>query len=286
MKYQMDRIFVEGSIENLAICIPGIGSKKPFSAIMTDTMPDLGFNEACQCFPLWQYPKPSDKTDTSDSLLDIDDSPDRIDNISDTALKVFQEHYSDDTITKDDIFYYVYGILHAPSYREQFANDLSKMLPRIPYAPDFTAFAKAGYKLADLHLNFETCKQYPLKVEFPNMSSPPTDLENAAPNLFLLTEKAMRYGPDMKRSLDINTHVRLSGIPEDAYRYVVNGRSPLEWFIDRYYIKTDKDSGIVNDPNGWFADPRDLVTAIKRIVYVSVESVRIIDNLPAEITAD
>ena len=96
----------------------------------------------------------------------------------------------------------------------------------------------------------------------------------------------MRYGPDMKRSLDINTHVRLSGIPEDAYRYVVNGRSPLEWFIDRYYIKTDKDSGIVNDPNGWFDDPRDLVTTIKRIVYVSVESARIIDNLPAEITAD
>ncbi|MDE0086273.1 MAG: damage-inducible protein, partial [Candidatus Poribacteria bacterium] len=205
---------------------------------------------------------------------------------SDTALKAFQKHYKTDKITKDDIFYYVYGILHAPSYKEQFANDLSKMLPRIPYAPNFTAFADAGYKLAELHLNYETCEKYPLTVEFLNISSPPDDLEDADSNLFLLTDKAMRYGPDGKRQLDINTHVRLSGIPEDAYRYVVNGRSPLEWFIDRYYIKTDTDSGIVNDPNGWFADPRDLVAAIKRIIHVSVESARIIDNLPAEITGE
>ena len=284
MKYQMDRIFVEGSIGNLAICIPGIGSKKPFSAIMTDTMPDLGFNEACQCFPRWQYPKPSDDTDASETLLDVNESPDRIDNISDIALKAFQEHYSDDTITKDDIFYYVYGILHAPSYREQFANDLSKMIPRIPYAPDFRAFAEAGKKLAELHLNYETYEQYPLTVEFPNMSSPPTDLENADPNLFRLTDKAMKFIDAQKRILAINDNVRITGIPEDAWGYVVNGRSPIEWFIDRYYIKTDKDSGIVNDPNGWFDDPRDLVTAIKRIVQVSVESARIINNLPAEIT--
>lgn len=95
-----------------------------------------------------------------------------------------------------------------------------------------------------------------------------------------------RHGPSMQRSLDINEHVRLNGIPVDAYRYVVNGRSPLEWFIDQYKIKTDTDSGIVNDPNGWFADPRHIVGAIKRPVYVSVESARIIDGLPGEITAE
>ena len=283
-KYQQDLIFPESSSDNLVICVPGIGGKKSFSALISDTMPDLGLNNAAQCFPRWQYPNPSNEPDASETLLDDDNSTDRIDNISDTALKAFQEHYSDETITKDDIFYYVYGILHAPSYREQFANDLSKMLPRIPYAPDFTAFAEAGYQLAELHLNYETCEEYPLTLEFPNMSSPPTDLNNADPNLFLLTDKPMRYGPDGKRSLDINMHVRLSGIPEDAYRYVVNGRSPLEWFIDRYYIKTDKDSGIVNDPNGWFADPRDIVPAIARIIHVSVESARIVDALPGEIT--
>ena len=285
-KYQMDLIFPDSTSENLVICVPGIGSKKPFSVLITNTMPDLGFNEACQCFPRYEYTKPSDTPDISESLLGVNYSPERIDNISDTALKAFQEHYSDDTITKDDIFYYVYGILHAPSYREQFANDLSKMIPRIPYAPDFHAFTKAGYELADLHLNYETCEQYPLTLEFPNISSPPTDLNNADPNLFLLTDKPMRYGPDGKRSLDINQNVRLNGIPDDAYRYVVNGRSPLEWFIDRYYIKTDKDSGIVNDPNGWFADPRDIVPAIARIIHVSVESARIVDGLPGEIAGE
>ena len=285
-KYQLDLIFPEGYSDNLVICVPGIGSKKPFSVLMTETMPDLGLNNAAQCFPRYRYPKPSDEQDASETLLEVDDSPDRIDNISDTALKAFQEHYTDDTITKDVIFDYVYGILHAPSYCEQFANDLSKMIPHIPYAPNFTVFADAGYKLAELHLNYETCEQYPLKIEFPNISSPPTNFEDADPNLFRLTEKVMKFIDAQKRILAINDNVRITNIPEDSWGYAVNGRTPLEWFIDRYYIKTDKDSGIVNDPNGWFADPRDLVTAIKRIVYVSVESARIIDNLPDEITSE
>ena len=285
-KYQQDLIFPESSSENRVICVPGIGSKKAFSALMTDTMPDLGLNNAVQCFPRWQYPKPPEEPHASETLLDVDESSERIDNISGTALEAFQEHYQNDAITKDDIFNYVYGILHVPSYREQFANDLSKMLPRIPYAPDFRVFAEAGKKLAELHLNYETCEQYPLTVEYPNMSSPPTDLEDADPNLFLLTEKAMKFIDAEKRTLAINDNVRITGIPEDAHRYIVNGRSPLEWFIDRYKIKTDKDSGIVNDPNGWFADPRGLVTAIKRIVYVSVESTKIIDSLPTEITQE
>ena len=285
-KGQMDKIFPDSSSENRAICATGIGSKILFSAFMTETLPDLELISKGQCFPRWRYPKPSDKQNASESLLGIEDTPDRIDNISDTALRTFREHYTDDTITKDVIFDYVYGILHAPSYCEQFANDLSKMIPRIPFAPDFHAFAEAGKKLADLHLNYETCKQYPLRVEFPNISSPPTDLEDADPNLFLLTEKAMKFVDAQKRTLAINDNVRITSIPEDSWGYVVNGRTPLEWFIDRYYIKTDKDSGIVNDPNGWFADPRDLVTAIARIIHVSVQSTRIIDNLPSEITTD
>ena len=275
-KYQQDLIFPDNSTDNLVICVPGIGGKKPFSALMTDTMPDLGFNEACQCFPRYRY-----QTSASNMFQETDATGDRIDNISDTAQYEFCRYYGTKKITKDEIFYYIYGILHAPSYREQYATDLSKMLPRIPYAPNFIAFADAGMRLAELHLNYETCEQFPLIVEFPNISSPPTGLEDADPNLFLLTNKAMKFMKAEKSVLAINDNVRISGIPEAAYRYVVNGRSPLEWFIDRYYIKTDKDSGIVNDPNGWFADPRDLVTAIKRIVYVSVESARIIDNLPS-----
>ncbi len=207
-----------------------------------------------------------------------------MDNISDTALRTFREHYKDDTLTKDDIFDYIYGILHAPKYTQEFANDLSKMIPRIPYAPDFYAFAQAGAALASLHLNYETCERYPnLRVE----PVKPSLLWEEKPEYFLLGTRAMKFNnKTTKDTLIINAHVQLTGIPEAAHRYIVNGRTPLEWFINRYKIKTDKASGIVNDPNGWFENPRDLITAIERIVYVSVESTKIIENLPAQITSD
>ena len=154
------------------------------------------------------------------------------------------------------------------------------MIPRIPFAPDFHAFAEAGASLATLHLNYETCEQYPLELVCAHQGEP-------QPIHFRLTEKAMRFADkETKTTLIINEHIRLSGIPEAAHRYVVNGRTPLEWFIDRYKITKDKDSGIVNDPNGWFENARDLVTAIERIVYVSVESARIIEGLPTGLTSD
>ena len=278
-KYQMDKIFPDSSSENRVICVPGIGTKNPFSALVADTMPDLNLNEAgAQCFPLYRYRKPANAPDATDTFKGIGEEPDRIDNISDTALCAFRNHYCDDTITKDAIFDYVYGVLHAPSYREQFANDLSKEIPRIPFAPDFHAFAEAGKALAALHLGYETCKQYPLCIEFAHEGEP-------QPKHFRLGEKAMRFtDKETKTTLIINEHIRLSGIPEEALRYVVNGRTPLEWFIDRYKITRDKESGILNDPNGWFKNPQDLVTAIERIVYMSVESTRIIEGLPTQLT--
>ena len=280
MKYQMDRIFPDSSSENRIICAPGIGNQKPFSVLITDTMPDLNLNEAgTQCFPRYRYPKLADTPDTTDALPGIGEARDRIDNIGDIALRAFREHYPGDTITKDAIFDYVYGVMHAPSYREQFANDLSKELPRIPFAPDFHTFAEAGKALAILHLGYETCEQYQLSVVFAHDGEP-------QPHHFRLTEKAMRFATPAKTTLIINDHVRLTGIPEAAHRYVVNGRTPLEWFIDRYRIKRDKASGILNDPNGWFENPRDLVTAIERIVHVSVESTRIIEGLPSQLTDD
>ena len=279
-KGQMDKIFPDDSSVNRVICVPGIGTNKPFSALITDTMPDLNLNEAgAQCFPRYCYPKPTDVPDATDTLQGIGEAPNRIDNISDVALRAFCEHYPDDTITKDMIFDYVYGVLHTPSYREAFANDLSKEIPRIPFAPDFHAFAEAGQALAALHLGYETCEQYPLSLVFAHDGEP-------QPHHFRLTERAMRFATPAKTTLIINEHVRLSGIPQAAHQYVVNGRTPLEWFIDRYRIKRDKESGILNDPNGWFENPRDLVTAIKRIVYVSVESTRIIEGLPLKLTDD
>ena len=196
----------------------------------------------------------------------------RVDNITDTALDDFRQHYGDDQITKDSIFDYVYGVLHAPAYRERFANDLSKELPRIPMAPEFDAFAAAGQRLMELHLGYESCPEYPLEVKVPKG-------EKLGPEHCRIGKSKMRW-LENKSVLKVNDRLRLAKIPAEAHEYVVNGRTPLEWFIDRYRVTKDSRSGIVNDPNGWFDDPLDLITAFKQIVHVSVETVRIVASLP------
>ena len=195
-----------------------------------------------------------------------------MDNITDTALAMFRNDYGDDTITKDAIFDYVYGVLHSPKYRRVFRNNLNRELPRVPFAPDFAAFAQVGAELAELHLGYETGPEFELEevVSGPGLASPAD---------YRLTTKRMRLR-DGGTVLRINDRVSLKGIPPEAHEYQVNGRSPLGWFVDRYYIKRDKRSGIVNDANGWWEDPRDLVTAVRRIVHLSVETVRIVKSLP------
>ena len=285
-KYQVDRIFPDSSSENRVICVPGKGLKNPFSALITNTMTDLNFCEAgAQCFPRWQYPRPADASNTTGTFQGFDEAPERIDNISDTALHAFRNHYRDNSITKDDIFDYIYGILHAPSYREEFANDLSKMIPRIPFAPDFRAFAEAGKALADLHLNYETCEQYPyLKVE----PVTPSLLWEPEPEHFRLGTRAMRFADkEAKTTLTINEHVCLSGIPEEAHQLCRQRQNPTG-MVHRPLQNQERtrNSGIINDPNGWFQNPRDLITAIERIVHISVESTKIIENLPSKLTDD
>ena len=268
-KYQQDHIFPHGHSGNRAICLPAIGSRRPFGVLVVDELPDLHFvEEACQCFPRYRFEQ-QDKRQRS--LLDEMADVVRLDNISDATLRVLQERYRD-TIDGDAIFNYVYGVLHAPPYRERFANDLAKELPRIPFARDFHAFAAAGNELTELHLRYETCEEYPLDVEFTGQDEP-TD------ERFRLGTRAMRLSADGS-SLMINEHIRLVGLPPEAHGYEVNGRTPLGWFIDRYRITKDRQSGIVNDPNDWFENPRDLVTAIRRIVQVSVSTVAIVAQLP------
>ena len=273
-KYQMDRIFPNSASENRAICVPGVGSTKPFSALVVDTMPDLNLLPAGgQCFPRYRYQR---YADPQGELPGIKSDLERNDNISDTALRAFRVRYNDNTVTKDGIFDYVYGVLHAPSFRKRFVNDLVNELPRIPFAPDFHVFAKAGRELAELHLGYETCEEYPLDVTF-------AQLEELRPEHFRIGERAMRYSDDDRTVLIVNDHLRLGRIPPEAHQYQVNGRTPLEWFIDRYRITQDKESGIVNDPNAWFHDPRELIAVIRRIVHVSVESTRIVEGLPEPI---
>ena len=312
-------LFEEGRRKDRVICVSGVGSTKPFSALIVDTMPDLELVSKGQCFPRYRYERriassasrESGRTSRSRSLSqtacptstswssasastagsipprgDIFDDADlfptaleRVDNITDAALDAFRKRYNDAEITKDAIFDYVYGVLHAPAYRERFANDLSKALPRIPMASDFDAFARAGRDLATLHLGYETCSEHPLEL----VATRPGGLE---PQHLRLGSRAMRFADDARTILIVNEHVRLAGIPREAHGYVVNGRTPLEWFIDRYYVKQDKESGIVNDPNGWFAQPEDLIAAIRRIVHVSVETTRIVAGLPEPFVDD
>ena len=209
-KHQMHKIFPESSSENRVIGVPGIGSKNQFSVLITDKMTDINLNESsAQCFPRYYYLKPEGALGTTNTLKGISEASERIDNISDTALGVFRERYRDETITKDTLFDYVYGVLHAPRYQEEFANDLSKQLPRIPFAPDFYAFAEAGEALGELHLGYERCERYPLEVVFAHGGEPQA-------RHFRLTEKAMRFVDDDKTTLRINDHVSLSGIPVGA----------------------------------------------------------------------
>ena len=212
----------------------------------------------------------------------------RHDGITDEALSVFRaayptaysdraKKYGGPQITKEDIFYYIYGILHSPEYRSRFDSNLSKELPRIPLASDFRAFAEAGRGLADLHLNYEMVDKYPLDVV--------GDEEKPGPVSKLKWGK--RTDPATKKKVDdhtvliYNKNLTFKGIPEDADRYVVNGRTPLEWMIDRYQVKTDKASGIVNDPNEYSDDPLYIIDLVKRLVTVSVRTMEIVDSLPA-----
>ena len=269
-KSQMDSIFPTSESENRAICVPGVGSTKPFSVLMVDSMPDLHFLAFGQCFPRYRF---EHGFDNQPNLLDDTSEFHRVDNITNTALGKFKNYYNDSTITKDAIFDYVYGILHDSMYRERFVSDLAKGLPRIPMASEFYAFADAGRALAKLHLDYETCEEYSLQTEI-------IQSRMLREEVYRITERKMRFADENKTSLIVNDYVKLTGIPSEAHKYQVNGRTPIEWFIDRYKITRDSNSGIVNDPNFWFDSPDDLISSFKRIVYLSVETVRIVEALP------
>ena len=269
------QFFPDADAGNRAICVPGVGSTKPFSALMVDAMPDIQFMFNGQCFPRYRFER---QPQLGGLLAEEPQESGWADNISDAALERFRMHCGDPEIAKDGIFDYVYGALHAPGFRAAFPNALSKELARIPLAGDFRALAEAGRELGELHLGYETCPEYPLDLEFSGDGEP-------RPEHFRLGGRPMRYaggkGGGGRSVLIVNEHIQLAGIPDEAHSYAVNGRTPLEWLIDRYKVSTDKKSGIVNDANAWFEHPEDLVAAIRRIVHLSVETARIIGRIEA-----
>ncbi|MFE0361683.1 DEAD/DEAH box helicase [Streptomyces griseoaurantiacus] len=258
----------------------GNGSAVPFSVLMVDTVPDLhvtGAGSGGYFFPRHIY-----RELAVEGGFEFDghgDGYERLDNISDAVLADYRKVYADAAITKDDIFYYTYGLLHSTEYRERFAADLKKSLPRIPTVRDFHGFANAGRELADLHINYERAKPYKGIVETVTgdaSAAPPNELYRVA------KMKIPKIKGQADRSTIVyNTRVKLTNIPEEAYRYQLGARSAIEWIIDRYQVKVDKASEIVNDPNDWSDDPRYIIDLLKRIVTVSLETMRIVDSLPS-----
>lgn len=281
--YQIPKLFPNSSVTNKAIVVTGIGANKEFSALMTSSLPDLEMISKGQCFPLYYFVE-HENGDQSTNLFNWEEQTEkgnvrysRRDAITEWALKEFQRNYGE-SVTKEDIFYYIYGILHSPEYRERFAANLKKMLPRIPLVSsneDFWALSKAGRELAYWHLNYETVEPWPVQ-----------EIHHGDPNQngFYRVEK-MEFekgkGKKVNKSTIIyNANITLTGIPLEAYEYVVNGKSAIEWIMERYRLTTDKASGITNDPNTWSDNPRYIVDLIKRIVRVSMETNRIVKGLP------
>ncbi len=239
--------------ENRVICVSGIRSNKHFQTLMTSTVPCLDFLEKTQCFPFYTYDE---------------DGTNRRENITDWALTEFRTHYGDDTITKWDIFHYNYALLHHPVYREKYEMNLKRDLPHIPFAEDFWGFADAGAQLADLHVNYESVPKYD-KLKYVETSDTPVDWR---------VDK-MRLSKD-KAQLKYNNFLTLDSIPAEVYDYRLGNRSALEWVVDQYRVKTDKRSGIVNDPNR-ANEPRCIIDLIARVIHVSLQTVEIVKNLPA-----
>jgi predicted helicase len=223
------------SITGLTIAIPGPGNRKPFGTLMSDTiLPlDLAF-EKIQCFPL--------------------------SHLKDSAVEQFRKHYADDFIKKEDIFHYLYALLHHPGYRERYAGNLKRELPRIPFAPDFGAFAAAGKELARLHVEYESLTPWPLQED-----------ETKGVAYSQRVEK-MKLSAD-RQSLRVNGSLTLCDIPSEVFEYRLGSRSALEWVIDQYQVKG------ASDPNRE-DDPGYIIRLIGQVVRVSVETARIVQSLP------
>lgn len=272
---KMPKLFPTGSEKNLLICVSGKGGKKSFSTLITDSIADVQMMQNGQCFPLYWYEEKKEDIEI-DIFKKNDEGPGyiRYDGITDYVWNLAKGKYKDRSITKEDIFYYVYGLLHSEDYRKEFVADLKKMLPHIPFADtvaDFRAFSKAGRDLAELHLKYEDYK-------------PPKEVivEDDGAGDYKVTKMAFPDKKD-KSVIRYNGHVTIRNIPPEAYDYVVNGRSAIEWIMESYQIKTDKDSGITNDPNDWAKehnDPKYILRLLLSIITVSVETMKIVQRLP------
>ena len=280
----LPKIFPTGEDANRLIVLkqnwPGYGQ----FASMVDGLVDLQTDGGTQCFPLYLYDQ---QDEDSGGLFEGQSSGlQRRDAITDAGLAHFQTAYPGEEITKEDIFYYVYGLLHSPDYRDRYADNLTKELPRIPcvktYA-DFRAFSDAGRALGDLHVNYETVEPYPVTYK----QGTPELWKIDDPKAFYRVTK-MKFGGKRgatdKTTVIYNANITMTDVPLEAYDYVVNGKPALEWVMERQVVKTDKASGIVNDANDYanetIGDPAYPLDLFRRVITVSLETMKIVRRLP------
>jgi predicted helicase len=280
--YQQPKLFPHKGFKNLIITVSGIGAQKDFSTLISNMVSDLQVVDKCQCFPLYYY---EERKKQSPGIFDQggDSKYIRRDGVSDFILERAQKQYgipsTGSGLTKEDIFYYVYGFLHSPEYRESFPNDLKKMLPRLPLVEDvrdFWKFSKAGRALAELHINYESVPAYEgVKVTGADTSTGSADL--------FKVEKMRFPKKGQKDTIIYNSKITIENIPAKAYEYVVNGKSAIEWIMERYQITTHKESGITNNPNDWaeeVGNPRYILDLLLSIINVSVQTGEIVEGLP------
>ena len=273
--YLMPRYFKQGQPSPRVIILSGIGSTTGVSVLMSDQMPNLDTLSKNQVFPEFWFVD----ADNAGGMFDnLSSEPQRREGISTWAVAQFSKAVGQ-AVDREAIFFYVYGILHSEQFREAYEDNLVKERPRIPLPKDsaqFEAFSEAGRKLADLHLNYESVEPYPLDE---SCTRPELD-----PHTLYRVEK-MRFPKgqgvkDRPSSILYNDYITLSGVPDEAWDYMLSGKAALYWIIDRYQVKKDKESGIVNDPNEFSEDPRYIIDLVKRIVTVSVETLAIVRELP------
>ncbi|MDC1301755.1 DEAD/DEAH box helicase family protein [bacterium] len=291
-RHLMHEYFPTNETNNLSICVTGLGESKPFSALITNLTPNLHLIAGAQCYPLAHFDNCDDK-----KKLFLSTADHKNDAIRDAGLDYFIEAYGGaESISKEDLFYYIYSLLHSQEYRERYKDNLSKELPRIPAVrkfEDFKKFSQAGRDLAHWHLNYETVDCHPVTLEFTAGNKGPQSLKACKDKHFYV--KKMKFGktkdPDQKKNINdkttviYNDFITVKDIPLEAYGYVVNGKPAIEWVMERQAVTTDRKSGIVNDANLWATEtmgnaayPLEL---LQRVITVSLETNRIVDSLPA-----
>ncbi|GAA9724144.1 hypothetical protein VN0039_09790 [Helicobacter pylori] len=246
---RFSKIFPDKSAHNVVINT-GVGNGKDFSALVSDFISDFSLISPNQAYPLYYY----------------DDLGNRYNAISGYAFNLFRRHYKDNAIVEEEIFYYIYAIFHHKGYLEKYKNSLAKEAPRIALSEDFKELSVLGKELAKLHLNYESGEMH-TSVEY-NL------LENAEVEGYYDVVKMTKKGD----RIIYNNHITITQIPKKAFDYVVNGKSAIDWVIERYSITTDKDSLIENNPND-YAGGKYIFELLCRVIKLSEKSVDLIEKI-------